>query len=356
LNYNIIPLILAGGVGERFWPWSTSSKPKQLLALTSEKTLIEETLLRQQLLISQQVKPLIVGSAKIASAIQQTLGEQNIDYIFEPCRKNTAPAIGLAAAWLQNKYGICTMLIASSDHAIRPIDAYVADIKRAAELAQQAGRLVIFGIPPTRPDPGFGYIKCGERIKDTDGFAVELFTEKPSIEKARTYYADNRYLWNSGMFVWRTDTILDEFKRQRPALFALIEQCRSEQFSEDAINRFYHAADSESIDYAIMEGAQEISVVRASFKWDDVGSWDAMTRLHGLNNHGTTTYGKKIVDIDSRDAIIINDSNATLASFGVHDIALIASEGAVVAIARSELPRFKEYLAKARKLLPDNLL
>jgi mannose-1-phosphate guanylyltransferase len=240
----IIPLILAGGKGERFWPQSRSSRPKQLLPLFSAKTMIEETLSRARAACGG-ARPLVITGRDCAAGIRKALsGRIACDCIVEPVGKNTAPAIALGAAWIHRRYGEVVMLVASADHAIAPVSAFAKAVKSAASVAARTGSLVVFGIRPARPDVGYGYINVGNKISCAGGASchvVKRFVEKPDRASALRYVASGDYLWNSGMFVWKTSVILAEIKQHLPRLYRQVCAAEKAGFSKKGIDAFYKA-------------------------------------------------------------------------------------------------------------------
>jgi mannose-1-phosphate guanylyltransferase len=355
----IVPCILAGGRGERFWPLSQSSRPKQLLPLAGNKTMIEETLARVRAACGR-ARPLVITGQECAAGIRRTLGGRfAYDSIVEPVGKNTAPAIALGAVWMRRRYGEAIMLVASADHAIAPQKSFVKAVRRAAGLAGKTGSLVVFGIRPTRPDTGYGYINIGKALPGGTGAAsyrVKRFVEKPSPAVARRYMQSGSYLWNSGMFVWKVSAILSELARHMPDLYRQACAVEKAGFSKRAIATFYRTCIRESIDYGIMEKSSRIAAVAGTFFWDDIGSWEAIARIHTKNNKGTVSVGPSVFESESTNSIIYNASQVHVASIGLDNTVLVVTPNAVLAIARSLLPEIKKYLGmmKDRKF-PDKL-
>jgi mannose-1-phosphate guanylyltransferase len=239
------------------------------------------------------------------------------------------------------------ILVASADHAIAPVNAYAKAVRAAVSVAQARDRLVVFGIRPVRPDTGYGYINIGKTLSDADGvrcYAVRRFVEKPSPGAARHYMKSGKYLWNSGMFVWKASVILDEFRRYMPRLFGKIMDAEKAGFSPRAVETFYRTCEKESVDYGIMEKSSRIVAVRGAFFWDDIGSWEAMARVHKASGAKTITVGQGIFEKGGKRCIVYNASNLTVASIGLDNVALIVTSDAVLAIARPLLPGLKKYL------------
>ncbi len=356
-----IPLIMAGGKGERFWPLSRSSRPKQVLPLLGSKTMIEETLLRVMPLCNvRNAKPLVITGSDCAKAMKKALGKSNsYDCIVEPVGKNTAPAVGLGAAWIRKRYGEAIMVVVSADHAIRPVKSFVNAVKVAASVARENDSLVVFGIRPSRPDVGYGYINIGKPLCEKGGiscFSVKRFVEKPSLPVAQKYYKSKEYLWNSGMFVWKTSVILREFETHMPELFDQITAVEKAGFSKAAIDRFYSQCIKESIDFGIMEKSKKISAVCGDFFWDDIGSWESIARIHAKNAKNSVAVGQSVLEQDCNNSIIFNSSNKVVASIGLSDTVLVVTPDAVLAIAKPLLPDLKKYLGMMKdKKFPAEL-
>ena len=359
---NVIPVILAGGIGERFWPMSRSSNPKQLLKIISSKTMIEETICRVTSLCKGNSKPLVITGKAIAGKLRKVLPpEVKYDLIEESVGKNTAPAILLAASWIENRYGPSVMVILSADHAIKPKSLFLSSVRTAVSWAKKSDSLVVFGITPSRPDTGYGYLHIGKTVTATAQSKishVKRFVEKPSQKDALRYLKQTTYLWNSGMFVWKTDVILQEFKNHLSDLYILAENCKKERCSQKAIDRFYSKCFKISIDYGIMERTRNVYAVTGKFSWDDIGSWEALPRIHGTKGADVTKTGENIIDFDCSNSIIVNDNaKATVATIGMKEIALIVTKDAVLAAHRSKLPDLKKYLKqiKNRKNISKSL-
>ena len=349
----IVPVILAGGIGERFWPLSRSSHPKQLLPLISSRTMIEETFSRTGAIQSDGVVPLVITGGRIASRMKALLSSRwHYDLIVEPVGKNTAPAIALAAAWIQARYGESIMVILPADHLIRPQRAFATAVRRACTLAGKDNRLVVFGVPPSRPEIGYGYLllgPCQGSVSGVQWHNVSRFIEKPDAETARRYCKKSSYRWNSGMFVWKTSVLLEEAGRYMPQLLAQVLEAEKAGFSKKAISRFYAAAEKQSIDYGIMERSSRVSAVVGGFEWDDIGSWEALPRIYGIDRSGSTVSGDRIFHQACSNSILVNRSQHAVCAIGCSDIAVIATGDAVLVAHRSQLPDLKKYLVEMKR-------
>ena len=356
-----IPVILAGGIGERFWPMSRSSAPKQLHAIASERTMLEDTLLRLGGVCSADTKPMIITGVSIAQKVKSSLkNDGDAEIISEPVGKNTAPAIALGAAIIQKRYGDAVMIVVSADHAISPKEAFADAANAAVELASIGGGLVVFGIKPSRPETGYGYIETGAPLSSSNNicaFKVKRFVEKPDAANARRFMEEGTFLWNSGMFVWKASTILNEFREHMPDLYNQAMEAANKNFTDEAIAEFYNVCVKESIDFGIMEKAENVSAVAGSFSWDDLGSWESLSRVHGVDKNNNTVSGPLVFEQECNNSLIINKSPLTLCAVGLDNVAFIAVDDAVLAIDRSKLPDLKKYLSQIKdsKKFPDEL-
>jgi len=370
-----VPVILAGGIGERFWPMSRSASPKQLHAIGSDKSMLEETLARVKTFSSDSVKPMLITGAgiaeKVAAAINNAECEmrnaelkagiaekaaaviQEVEIISEPIGKNTAPAIALAAAIINARHGgNAVMAVVSADSAIKPVHEFTKAVNCAVELARTRGGLAVFGIKPSRPETGYGYIELGDSLQTNadacESFKVKRFVEKPDAENAVKFMESGKFLWNIGMFVWKASTILEEFSRHMPGLYNQAMDAAKKGFSTGAINEFYSVCCKESIDFGIMEKAQNVSVVSGNFFWDDLGSWESLSRVYGSNDTGTTAIGPLVYERDCAGSLIVNKSPRTVAAIGLTNVAVVAVDDALMVIDRSRLPDLKKYLSEIK--------
>jgi mannose-1-phosphate guanylyltransferase len=348
--------------------------------------MLEETLFRIRACCPNSTAPLIITGSAIAGKTADALGavdthariingspdgvsgdaaswmntlmamETDVNIIAEPRGKNTAPAIALAAALITAKHEDAVMLVASADHAISPIDAFEQAIYRAVNIAVGRGGLVVFGVKPVRPETGYGYIEVGEQLApDADigtggcaAFKVKRFVEKPNAGDAATFMESGKFLWNSGIFVWKASVVLKAFKKFMPDLHDQALAAADKGFTSEAIDEFYSVCRKESIDYGIMEKAEDVSAVCGNFSWDDLGSWESMSRVLGSNNAGTTVDGTAVYESGCGGSLIINKSNRALAAIGLNNVAIVAVDDAILAIDRTRLPELKKYLTEIK--------
>ncbi len=342
-------VIMAGGKGERFWPRSRTKTPKQFLSLTSDReTMIQKTVKRLLPIVSPE-DIFIVTNVLYAGLAAEQLPEipaENI--ILEPCGRNTAPCISLAAAVIEKKYGgEAMMLVLPSDHLIRYEDMYTDTLRQAISVAETGDRLVTIGITPTYPETGYGYIQF-ER-DSTLGmhgvYQVSRFVEKPDLETAKSYLASRRYLWNSGMFVWKTSTILKAMEKFMPEVYegtkAIAESYGTDEFKA-VLERDYEKLPSESVDFGIMEKADEIYTLPGSFGWDDVGSWLAVERINSTNELGNYVEGD-VITIGTEHSTICGGKRL-VAAVGVDNIIVVDTDDALLICSKDKTQDVKKVI------------
>ncbi|MDA8336266.1 MAG: mannose-1-phosphate guanylyltransferase [Peptococcaceae bacterium] len=310
-------VIMAGGTGQRFWPLSRRARPKQFLPLMGDRTMLQATVDRLTGWIPEENIIVVTGQAYLDTVSEQLPRIGNV--LGEPCGRDTAAAVGLAARQLVDRDPAAVMAVLPADHFIADPERFQTVLRAAAGWAAGGEWLVTMGVPPTRPDTGYGYIRRGEKM-DGDVYRVERFTEKPDAERAREFLASGRYLWNSGMFVWRADLILRLIARYLPELAAgLAGIGRGEKLAE-----VYPRLPRISIDYGVMERADRVLVLPGDFGWDDVGSWPALCREAGenvleakgvfLETTGSIIRvpGRVVATLGIRDLVVVDDGDCLL--------------------------------------------
>lgn len=346
----VYAVILCGGKGERFWPRSRRHLPKQFLRLFARQTLTEQTSQRV-MPVCPMARQLFVVPVELARLITR-LGVKRKNLILEPAGLNTAPAIGLAAVYLEQRDPGATMLVLPADHLIRDRRRFLSAVRLAAKLAQQ-GFLVTFGITPSRPETAYGYIHVGRRIavRGTRAAHTALeFKEKPDLETAREYVSRGDYLWNSGMFVWRVDAILAAFREFMPKFHERLQEfsgCIGLRREKVSLAGLYRAAPSISIDHAIMEKASNVAVVKGTFDWDDVGAWPSLDRHLPHDRYGNVVDEHSIVR-DSQRCIVLSDSGL-LAVLGCSDLVAVRDRDVVLVAQKAAIGSIKDLLAEVRK-------
>ncbi len=343
-------LIMAGGRGERFWPKSRKNLPKQFLSLTDDgKTMIQLTVERILPLVNME-DIYIATNRDYKALVQQQLPEiPEGNILCEPVGKNTAPCIGLGAVHMQKKYGDAIMMVLPSDHLIKYTSIFVNTLSDACEVAEQGENLVTLGITPDTPETGYGYIKFMPDKTLGRAFAVERFVEKPNLETAKTYVVSEQYLWNSGMFIWKVSTILNNIKTYLPETFAglgRIQAAIGTEQQETVLEKEFYEFQSESIDYGIMEKAKNIYILTGAFGWDDVGSWLAVGRIKASNEFGNVVDGH-VVTVNTKNSIIQGGAKL-IATVGLQDMIVVDTEDALLICDKDSAGDIKKVLENLR--------
>ena len=339
-------LIMAGGRGERFWPRSRQNMPKQFLSLTDDgKTMIQLTVERILPMVAMEDIFIVTNRSykELVRAQLPELPEENI--LCEPVGKNTAPCIGLGAVHMAKRYGDAVMMVLPSDHLIKYTSLFLNTLSEACEAAEQGENLVTLGIAPDSPETGYGYIKFQPEETLGRAFAVERFVEKPDLETAKAYLASEQYLWNSGMFIWKTSTILKNLEAYLPETYqglGKIGEAVGTPVEEQVLEREFHAFKAESIDYGVMEKAKNIYILSGAFGWDDVGSWLAVSRIKRSNELGNVVDGN-VVTVDTRNTTI-QGGGKLIAAVGLEDMIVVDSEDALLICEKDHAGDIKKVL------------
>jgi mannose-1-phosphate guanylyltransferase len=348
VNAHLWTVILAGGIGSRFWPASTPSRPKQLLKLGSDNPLIRDTIERILPLVPQERLRILTG-AHLAGPILSTLPELGPgNLLLEPRAAGTAPVLAWAAAEIERRDPEAVMISLHADHVISPPEAFRERLALIADLAVRHRRLFTIGAVPDRPETGYGYIRPGAALPAVDslptvGSEVASFVEKPDLETARRYVAEG-YLWNTGLFVWRVADLLDQLERHTPELAELIPILR-----EGGTEEFFRRVPNLSIDEGLLERSDRVGVVPSDFSWDDIGAWDSVFRTHPLDEQGNALIGEAYA-VDARGSTLYADDGPIVA-FGVDDLVIVRTAGVTFVARRDRAPELKTLLAQ----IPERL-
>lgn len=348
----IVPIILSGGAGTRLWPLSREGHPKQFLSLISDKTMIQETLLRLDGM--ETGNPIISCGEGHRFLVAQQIGEitkKKPVILLEPMAKNTAPAIAAAccAAIRQDRSAIVVVL--PSDHVIADVEAFQVAVLTASKAAEK-GSLVTFGIVPAFPATGYGYVKAGE--EETDGvFILEKFVEKPCMKKAQAYISSGEYLWNSGMFVFRAEAFLKELKIHNPEMATLsVEAFEKAMVDTDFIRldkEAFGKIKGDSIDYAVMEKTERGKIVKLNAGWNDVGSWTALYDISPKDENKNVLKGD-IISLDT-SASYIHGGKRTVATIGLDNVVVVDSDDALLIAAKEKVQDVKKIAEEMKKKL-----
>jgi len=331
----MIALIMAGGVGTRFWPLSTKSKPKQFLNILGNRSMIQQTVDRILPLIEYKDIYIVTNceQVKLVKEHLPQIPEKNI--IAEPLGRNTAACIGLSAVILREKYKIDeTMLVLPADHYIGKPEKFLEIVSFAAKFARESENLITFGIKPTFPATGYGYIESGEKISDQKFpiFQVKRFKEKPDLETAKKFISNGNFSWNSGMFLWRIDTILNAIEQYMPDLYHQLIKIKTVwgQNKTDEIKKIYQNLQSIPIDIGVMEKADNSAVLPVDIDWNDIGSWQAVYDMMPKDEKGNYFSGN-IINLNSKDSYVLCENEKKVIGLaGVENLIVVDTKDALL--------------------------
>jgi len=350
----LVPVILSGGAGARLWPVSREAFPKPFIRLADGGSLLRKTLARAAR---------VNGVSNVVTVTNReyyfltrdeyatTARDLSHVYLLEPAGRNTAPAIAMAAFHVAAKHGEDSeLLVLPADHLINDEAAFVAAVEAARHLAQ-SGSLVTFGIPPTRPETGYGYIECGPSIDGGTGFQAARFIEKPSADKAAEFLVTGKFLWNSGMFCFRADAFLNALRKCDATLYEKARACWAatkpavgDKVDLDA--QQFAALPDISVDYAVMEKHPDVTVIKAAFDWNDIGSWNALGTLTPADKQGNRTLGETIL-MDVRDCYIQSDSRV-VAAVGVENLVIVDTPDALLVANKERVQDVKQVVERLK--------
>lgn len=349
----IYTVIMAGGRGERFWPFSTKDNPKQLLRIVSERSMLQDTIERVVDFVPLE-RTLIVTGENLHDQILERLDfldEKNI--LTEPVGKNTCAAIGFAAAHLHRQDPDSVMVVLSADHYIKPKERLVELLRVGTTIAARDEVLITIGINPTRPETGYGYIQQGEVYSTFDGistYKVARFKEKPNREMAQQYYLDRSHLWNSGMFIWSTKAILKAIEQCKPEMYQQLQAYAATigtPEEDEARKKFFAEVENISVDVALLEQADNVVVIRAKLIWDDIGSWRALERINPSDNRNNVNIGR-VLSHDCFEVTSVNSGQGLIATLGVSDLIVVKTEKVVLVANKTKVEELKALLQRVQ--------
>ena len=357
----LVTLILAGGSGTRLWPASRAATPKQYLSFDGGPSYLQQALLRARAVASDLIvvvtaEDQVEAVATQHAALGAAAGDESCYIVGEPAARNTAPAIALGARVAARLSGSAAtdlaLLVLSSDHAIEPEEAFVSDVRAGQRLARQ-GWLTTFGIRPTRPETGYGYLELGAEL--SDGFQVAAFREKPDRDTAGRFLAAGGFLWNAGIFLFPLELLDSELQRHAAAIATAMERTEVPLPAAGrgpgivaptpALRAAYRDLEAISIDYALMERSSRVAAVRASFRWSDVGSWDELARI--------ATGDAPVAQTEARGNTVFSDLPVALA--GVDDLVVVVKNGAVLVTRKGRTQLVRDAVEALRERRPDLL-
>jgi mannose-1-phosphate guanylyltransferase len=353
---NVYAVIMAGGVGSRFWPRSRERSPKQLLEIVGKGTMIQNTIRRISGLIDP--KHILVVTNKIQKPLiakqLPELPQENI--IIEPLGRNTAPCIGLASLFIRRADPEAVMVVLPADHLMQDEEEFRRVLRLAIWVAYESKSLITVGIQPTRPETGYGYIQVIDEARPSNPYFakgvynVKTFAEKPNPETAERFLRSGDFLWNSGMFIWRVDTIMHQIQQLLPELHTELEKIDraigTEAYDHE-LETAYRIIRGISIDYGVMEKARDVFVLRGNFGWSDVGSWDEVRRLSGNDEHGNSVSGKAF--LLGTNNTMIHAGEKFVAAVGVEDLIIISTDDAILVCRQGKSQDVKEVVDFLRR-------
>ena len=345
-------VILAGGSGTRLWPLSRSRQPKQLLALHSDRSLLQSTFDRVAPLVSPE-RVLVMTERSHSDALREQLPDVPADnVIVEPARRGTAGALALAAAAIHRRDPNAVMASVHSDAYIDDAEEFRRTLAAAFAVADSTRHLVLMGIPPTSPATGLGYIEAGDDLADVDGYGVRKvvrFVEKPELERARRFAISGRHFWNPGVFVWRTDVILEEFGAYEPRIHDLVMQIGEHLGTPrqaDTLAEIYPTVPEQTIDNGIMERSSRVAVIPARFKWSDIGSWGEIFEAMPRDDQGNVTRGEHL-GLGTQNSLVFATSRR-VATIGLDDVVIVETPDVVLVCPRNRVQDVKKLVEKLK--------
>lgn len=336
-------VIMAGGGGTRFWPASRQKMPKQLLNLSGKDAMVNETIDRISKVIDKNNIFIVTNVCQQNSMAEVTKGRIDIKKILaEPAARNTSACIGYGAMEIVKKYGDGVMCVFPADHYIKDEKAFSEILNKAINIAENEEKLITIGITPTFPSTGYGYIKFNKN-ENAEAKKVECFVEKPDIETAKKYVADGSYVWNSGMFIWRASVILKKFKELLPEVYdciVKIGEAMGTEEEEKVINEVYPLIPKISVDYGIMEKADNVVVIDGEFGWNDVGSWDTLGVMYEKDKNGNIAKGENIM-VDTTNSVVFGNKRL-IATIGLDNIVVVETDDAILVCSKDKAQDVKK--------------
>ena len=358
---DLYALILAGGVGTRLWPRSRKHKPKQLLDIVSENTMLQETFIRIEPLVPVE-RTLVITNGTYAPLIKEQVPRLPPDNILiEPAGRGTAPCIGLSALYLKRLDPESIMASLNSDHVILDAEGFRQALDAAAEMARQ-GHLVTLGIRPDSPHTGYGYIQQGERIETVNGlpiFRVRRFKEKPDLKTAEKFLESQDHLWNSGIFIWKTSVLMDAIRRQMPDLYSqlqVIERAIGTEAEARVLEEVWEQVQNISVDIGILEKADDVVVIPLQVGWNDIGSWAQLPDILPSDDDDNVIIGADHIGVDTAKCLVYAGSNRLIATIGLQDMIVVDTEDVLLICPKSRAQDVRHLIDELKKQGKDQYL
>jgi len=360
MNKHHYVAIMAGGIGSRFWPMSRTAHPKQFLdILHTGKTLIQQTVDRYSKLVPIGNIYIVTSHEYLPIVRKQLpmLAEENI--LSEPSRKNTAPCIAYVSFKLLQKDPLANIVVAPSDHLILETDEFVKTSLKALNFVSQINALVTLGIKPTYPNTGYGYIQHDSLQVTEDVFKVKTFTEKPNKDLAKTFLASGDFLWNAGIFFWKAKNIVAAFEKHLPEIYEVFA-AEKDEFNtageQQAIERIYPLCTNISIDFAVLEKADNVYVIPASFGWSDLGTWNSAWESMDKDYLGNAVAGKKVMVMDALKCMVHVPDNKLVVLQGLEDFIIVDTKDILLICKKDKEQDIKDYVAEVKRNMGDTYI
>jgi mannose-1-phosphate guanylyltransferase len=360
MNKHNYVAIMAGGIGSRFWPMSRTSYPKQFLdILHTGRTLIQQTFDRYKKIVPAE-NIYIVTSTEYTSIVKKQLPELNEENILsEPSRKNTAPCIAYVSFKLMQKDPEGCLIVAPADHLILEADEFVKTATKALKFVNHLNALVTLGIKPTYPNTGYGYIQHDSLQAAEDVFKVKTFTEKPNKDLAKTFIASGDFLWNAGIFFWKAKNIIAAFEKHLPEIYEVFAAEKEKFNTPDeakAIEQIYPQCTSISIDFGVLEKADNVFVIPASFGWSDLGTWNSAWDSMDKDYLGNAVAGKKVMVVDATKCVVHVPDNKLVVVQGLDDFIVVDTKDVLLICKKEKEQEIKEYVAEVKRNMGESYL
>ena len=357
MNKNHYVAIIAGGIGSRFWPKSRVGYPKQFLdILNTGKTLIQQTYDRFKNFVPEENIFIVTSNEYREIVLEQLKGIKNENIVCEPSRKNTAPCIAYISFKISLYNKDAVLIVAPADHLILDSVSFEKICNNAINFVQKNDALVTLGITPTYPNTGYGYIQHQADATEENIYKVKTFTEKPNLELAKTFLISGDFLWNAGIFIWKIETIIKSFEQHTTELYEIFAQEKDKLNTNEekaAIERIYPLCSSISIDYAIMEKADNVFVIPSSFGWSDLGTWASAYDNLEKDHLGNAIAGNKVMIVDSTQCMISAAHDKLLVLQGLNDFIVVDTKDVLLICKKEKEQEIKEYVSEVRKTFGD---